>query len=360
MSSSLESRRVFTDPRFKLKNILDAQAQQLAEQINPDDLSFLEQAVSSYSRQLYFDEGLNSAFNGNINAIFYTPFEPDFQYLTLHLYMDNTGNTVRDYSGFAQKAKIGGNPGLSDAINISNGYGTMPALNFDGKTTWIDVISTTSISPASYNTTLGFTIFCYIRPTDLTLGQGGVRRTIAAKSDNSSYGFVLMIDTNGDLLFHVKANGVEVKTKAVATIHVNTTYQIIATFDASTTPDTATLTINNTNFTTVSTATLAYPPTTTGNMDTALHIGRADNVDIPAGGGYDSQGYDSTGFDIANLSDIIYPYGRGAFAGQLFDFRMYFRPLTVAERTNLWVNKQTIYDAALGTVALAGYSVANP
>jgi hypothetical protein len=357
--STLESRRAISDPRFKLKNIIDAQAQQLAAQINPDDLSFMEQAVSSYSRQMYFDEGLNSAFNGDINAIFYTPFEPDFQYLTLHLYMDNTGNQVRDFSGFNQKANIGGNPGLSDDININNGYGTMPALNFDGKKMWVDVISSTAITPALYNTALGFTIYCYIRPTDLSLWQG-VRRTIAAKSDNSSYGFVLMLDTNGDVLFHVKANGVEFKTKAAATIHVNTTYQIIATFDASTTPDTATLTVNNVNFTTVSTATLAYPSITTADMDIALHIGRADNVNIPAGGGYDVQGYDSDGFDVANLEDFLYPHGHGAFAGQIFDFRLYMRPLTAVERTNLWVNKQTIYDAALGTVALAGYCVTNP
>ena len=363
-ASTLESRRI-SDPRFKLKNILDLQAQQLADQINPADLQFQDQTISSYSRLLFIDEPFNYAFNGTVSNIFYTPFEPDFQYLTLHLYCDNTGNLSIDRSGFKNHGNIGGNPNLVDAINVNNGYGTTPSLEFDGQTNYIDVINNTSISPSLYNTSLGFTLFCYIRPEDISNDQYGYRRTITAKSDSSSagYAYILCIDSNGDLLFHVMFNGTEYKVKASNTISITSTLQIIATFDAAASPKTATLTVNNVNFTTPSTTVIQpYPSTSITPLigDVNLHIGRSDNVAVPHGGAFDPLAFDSAAFEVAGLDDIAYPFVHGAYAGQMYDFRYYARPLTSAERINIWNNKSTIFDAAAGTVGLAGFSVANP
>ena len=359
-NSTLESRRI-SDPRFKLKQIIDTQLKAQALSAQPDELSFKEQSVLSYSLQAFFDEGLDYVFNGDANAVFYTPFEPDFQYLTVHLYMENTGNQVRDYSGFKNHGNIAANPDLVDKINIGNGSGTIPSLNFDGLSDCIDLISNTSISTASYNTGLGFTIFCYIRPEDIKNDQDGYRRTISAKSDNADYGHMLCIDANGDLLFHVLENGTEYKVKASNAIHVTSVYQIAAVFDASTL--TASLYVNNVKFTTASTTIIQpYPgvvPTTLLVGDRSLHIGRADGVNVPHGGGFDSQGFDHQGFDIANFDDILYPYVHGAFAGQILDYRLYMRPLTTSEINNLWQNKSTIFDVPLGAVGLAGFSVAN-
>jgi hypothetical protein len=344
MSFIIDARRL-RDPRFTLTNLQNTQNAAIAEQIQPDDLSFHEQSTESYSRLAYFDEGLNTVFNGNVNATYYTPFEPDFQYVTLDLWMDNVGNYVKDNSGFRNVAKIGGNPNLSDSINIQNGMGTIPSIEFDGKTTRVDIISSPSISSAIYNTALGFTIFCYVRPTDLTLFQSA-RRTIYAKSDNVSYGRLLFIDTNGDVYFHVLHNGIEYKVKAPATVHTaGATYQIIATFDP-------TLAINK--------ATVTYPDAVNG--DIFGHIGRLDNVDHPAGGGFDPAGFDNGGFDVVvgGIESILYPFGTGAFAGEMLYFRIYMRPLTLLERQNLWSSKVTIYDIPVGQVGLAGFCVANP
>jgi hypothetical protein len=367
-NSALESRRV-RDPRFQLKTIIDAQLKAQADQVQPDDLLFNEQAVSAYSLQRFFDTGLDIVFNGNVNNIFYTPFEPDYQYLTVHLLMDNTGNQALDYSGFRNHGDIGANPDLVDKINIGQGWGTMPSLNFNGLSDYIDINSSTSINTATYNTSLGFTIFAYIRPEDISNDGFGFRRTISAKTDNDDYAHMFCIDGNGDLLFHVLNNGVEYKVKASTSIFPTAVHQVIARFDAAASSNKATVFVNGVKHTTPSTTIIQPYPTPPGtpgsatnpsSADSALHIGRADNILQATSGAFDPNAYDPNAYDVVKSNPSNLKFARGTFAGQMCDYRLYMRPFTDAEAANIWANRQTIYDIPMGQVGLFGFSVFNP
>jgi hypothetical protein len=355
MSSSITEARRIADPRSKLKNIIDAQAAAIAEQIQVDDTQFLEQSVSSLSRLTYFDQGLDLAFNGDSTVQFFTPFEPDGTILTVHLYLENLGNYARDYALLGNRGIIGANPDLVEGID-TGGLGAGFCLHLDGDTQYIDVASKNNIRITGLS---GFSICCNFKPDTLAYDQFAKHRTIAAKSDDANNAYRIALETNGDLLFNVMYAGTEYKVRAPNQIHLTNPdawYRIACVFDNSASPKVR-IYFNNILFTASSTVNLVYPAATaTIGGDTDLHIGRSEKTLIKIHGGFDPLGFDPAGFDTNN---VIYDSVKGAFQGAIQDFRFYAKALSTAEVNNLWTNKFTIYDAPLKQIGLAGYSVAN-
>lgn len=371
MSSSgdiIESRRV-PDPRSKLKNIIDRQARAVADQLSADDSIFMEQSITASSRLTHFDQDLNYTFNGHSSTIFYTPFEPDLSLLVIHLYLENTGHYARDFALLGNRGIINGSPPLLqkgfDQANVG-GF----CLTLDGDTNFIDIPNKNNISFSLFSSNdpsnpSSFSFCCFVNPSNISLDDNGKRRIIAAKTDDAANSFILGIDVDGTVFFHVKCNSTEYKVKApqvVNSTNPSAWYSIVAVFDAVSTPKSAKIYFNNLLYTTTSTITQAYPPyilgtsSTQSNLDIDFHIGRQDSEEVYIHGGFDPAGYDPNGYDTTVQ---IYAHANGAFSGGMQDVRLYMKALSAAEINNLYTNKFSIYDIAALSVGLAGFSVAN-
>ena len=277
---------------------------------------------------------------GNPDITYEFATEPDFNYLKVWFMLDHLGARMRDMSGLGNDAFIEGHPTLRRA-GLSLGYmqtdaaPATPVMLFNSGT---DVVSATNgeyiwilDNPSIRFTTFatGFSLTCRFCCLDFSTHypnpdnpNSSYARRIAAKSDNATNGWTLLVyptGTNtGGIEFEIMHNGTgyaRLSTGYTAGLW----YQIVITYDPNASPRIKIYTAGteNSSSSTFNTAIPTY---------TNLRIGARTST---------------TGF----------------FRGYIHDFRLYMdKVLTQTEITNINTNELTIDNIEKGHVFMLQYS----
>lgn len=309
-----------------------------SHQVQLDNTSFRTKNRPVRSRLKYHDRFFWSTTKA-VNTLFYCPFEPDGNTVVAFWKLDNPGRYFADSSGMANHMDIIGNPALK--LGIDNGYGpTLYPFFDDNHRGFIsDADSRDQLNTGGFRT--GFTLTGRIYPeeiTDPSVNQGKYR-VIASKHDQAdgSEGWNLSVIPDGSIRFTIKRKGTPKSvTTPAGTITVNTTTEPVANYDivvnvpiTNDVPGTLQIAVNNTRYTTTSTAHLDFY---TGDTGKYLRLGALYPIDN---------------------QDTWYK-----FKGGIQDFRIYRDYLfSNSDITNLYTNKLTIRAIPIGRVALAGMGV---
>lgn len=366
MSSNIatEVRRI-SDARSRLKSIIDQQAQAQAAQLSPDDFKFQTNATIVQSDKGYVDDvTIDSQCSQTASALQMplSPIEPDLATLNVWMSFGNLGNQD-DLALMGNSGRTRGNCSLVAGPTGTGNLliGGTRAILFDGYTSFLDVADNAEIRMPAAG---GFSFCIRINVTSFTqqIDNATKLRTIAAKTDDASNAWELVLSTAGDLLFHVKRAGTEYKVKSTG-LSSNTWYDIVVTY--AVTGNIATIYRNNVGSTTADVTASQYPAST----DLNLHIGHA-NSNVVAGNEYgrgasfDALSFDALSFDTTDFLDpptnsIPHSVIDGGFNGALQAPRLYNVVLTSTQVGYLYTNKLSISNIGLGAVAIAGYCISH-
>lgn len=223
------------DARAIIKELVERLAK-IEGQVNEiETIDFSQIIRSNNDRIVYISVGDLEPNSGGPSPTFkqyQMPIEPDGDKLRLWLKFSNvlTDGRYRDESGFGHHAALEAGAPATASGPITG----LPALRFDGIDDALSVVNTASINTTGTLST-GFSINFNINPTAIT-NHGGLPRIIAAKTDDSitarQYGWMIWIDPNGTLYFHVRiANNLRTTSKTFAIPAVNRWYKVACVFD---------------------------------------------------------------------------------------------------------------------------------
>ena len=273
-------------------------------------------------------------FNGQhlfpFNKIYYPTFEPDNSKVKVWIRARNTGNTVRDLSGYNNTANLYGDPimvdGLQDIGTNTNGIKSL-AIRFNRTTSPYENLEYLSI-PDSTNTqiddlTTGFSEFIRFKIYSLA-DQGGLSPTVFAKIDNSTPtdGRMLQVRNNGALLYVVLDGGTAYTALTPADTILPNTFDDIDPYDVFTSYNSSTHALKI-YLDGVSQTLTTFTGEINWQANKTLHA-----MDIFR------RGYGSTG---------------GYLYGDFYDYHNYMEKIvTQQEVTNHFTNKWTIWAVPFG------------
>ena len=230
--------QLFTELQKRFAKFITGQQVDLIDSDNEDiytDGQDIDTVIKYHSE-------LSSTHLFNFLPGYFPPFEPDGNVVKTWLRGTNTGNTVKDVSGFNHTATIYGDPTLVDGttdLGTFTGAIKSIALRFNRHTSDFETEEHLSIPDHSdiqlSAISTGFSIFVRFRMKAIA-DQGGIAATIFEKIDDStpSNGYMLQVLSDGRLLFIVKKGGVATaKYAAAGSIIIDTVYDVFVTFTVS-------------------------------------------------------------------------------------------------------------------------------
>lgn len=246
-------REIHSDEQGKFLNTLAKRVstflnkQQTDKLENKEDIYSSGQDVESVVR--FHD--LNSTKQFTFYTEYYPPTEPDGQYVQVWLRGTNTGNNLRDWSGFDEERihnQIVGDPLLIDGtpfdLGIHDGGVKSTCLRFNRPTSEsvneeyikvydIDDNGNTRLPISGIST--GMSYFIRVRLKDLA-EQGGWSRTLFEKIDDSTpnNGIRVLVSDTGRIVVRILRGGNQYNSQtATSTIAVDTVYDIWITYAVS-------------------------------------------------------------------------------------------------------------------------------
>lgn len=321
--------QLFTELQKRFAKFITGQQVDLIDSENEDiyaDGQDIDTAIKYHSE-------LSSTHLFNFLPSYFPPFGPDGNVVKTWLRGTNTGNTIKDVSGFDHTATIYGDPTLVNGtidLGIFAGGGiksiamrmNRPTSNYENAE-WLQVADHADLQLPSG--TIGFSIFVRVRFKSIAQ-QGGRDATIFEKIDDSTPNNAMMLKCgdHGNLIFVVKKAGVvTAKMTADLTITLDTVYDIFVTFTVS------------------------------GNVE-HIYVNGVDKTLTAFAGVINWQ------TALTNHDLFIFRRGldaqEGHVYGDFYDFKTYKdRVLTQTEITRHQTNKWSISNIAFGQVMITDY-----
>ena len=147
----------------RFRKLVDAIARNQAVQLQVDTLDFQGWQRMSSDR-LKMQDPFFYGKEKTVRLRFFTPKEPNLQFLVLALKLDHVGRFIEDWSGFAQDGVVHGQPKLKSGIDT--GFGGSVYCDFNGTTDFVDVPDSPKLRSTA--TLSGFSFSFRLYPRDIS------------------------------------------------------------------------------------------------------------------------------------------------------------------------------------------------
>lgn len=366
MSSAFDILSNYASDNFtpKIKQIRREIIKEKTKDLRLESESLRSEGRNSHAVVRFNDESLKFATSipaGVAHSIWELPVEPDGNTLRLWFMLDHLGTYIKDISGFNHNGYLFGHPTLTrTTLNMgfmqTSASPGFPAVVFNSILQEIptqsgddigdpseifssvtgecivvqnhdDIDFTTSGFNKKFSVCFRFYAFDY--SVDAT-NNGYIFRRFACMRSDANNGWLIAFTDTGNLVFHVYDSSTWYRRR-INTLSLNTWYDVVCTYDPAASPRIKIYVNASDTSVDDSGSSFLLPYTTWFHLNIAVNI------------------------DTINLTGV------GFFRGYIQDFRLYMnRILTGTEVTNLYTNKLTTQNTALGNVAVVNYFTIDP
>jgi hypothetical protein len=192
----------------RFRKLVDAVARGQAVQLQVDTLDFQGWQRMSSDR-LKMQDPFFYGKEKTVRLRFFTPKEPDLQFMVLALKLDHVGRFIEDWSGFGQDGVVHGQPKLK--LGIDTGFGGSVYCDFNGTTDWVDVPDSLKLRSTAADS--GFSLSFRLYPRDISDPGVNKFRKIICKNDSKAIlpvtdGYSCSVLPDGRIRFTCMVDGV--------------------------------------------------------------------------------------------------------------------------------------------------------
>jgi hypothetical protein len=230
MSTSFRQIRKNSTAQGRFKDLVREFQRSQAQQNPIDNPDFKVKLRTAYSKLVYTDPFIHHKTKP-ITTVFYTPFEPDGQFLAAMWNLNHNGRFAIDSSGKGHVGTWISNVTIKEGID--NGFGTSLYTHFDGAETYL-IIGDFPAMRLSFAPQFSITCRIYPEHIEASDGSGGTRyRTILHKPDTSASGntqlglintgsvgngYALAVTPDGKVRFTLVSSGIKYSVETLANV----------------------------------------------------------------------------------------------------------------------------------------------
>jgi hypothetical protein len=200
----------------RFRKLIDAVARNNAAQLQVDTLDFQGWQRMSSDR-LKMSDPFYYGKEKTVRLRFFTPKEPDMQFMVLGMKLDHVGRFIEDWSGFGYDGVVHGQPKLK--LGIDTGFGGSVYCDFNGSTDYVDIPDYPRLrSTAALS---GFSLSFRLYPRVITDPGVNKFRKIICKNDSKAIlpvtdGYSCSVLPDGRIRFTVMVDGVNYSVQSAA------------------------------------------------------------------------------------------------------------------------------------------------